>query len=189
MILTLEHFLEENPNNYTMFDSLKITSIKCFHATMLPDISAIQENGLLLPTVELLQKKLLDIGITDIPVTTIQEAINTNGKEIYVHMNQVFLEKAGLYHSEGSEKIRKLLFNWYRHYSAKLREYNKKLKGYIIELEIPIAYMHPCIHEELQDGGPLYEHPEDVDVSFLVNQNIPAKYIANITDVTEKALF
>ena len=148
-------------------DLCDIKTVRCYHATRLPAKECIEQNGLLLPTVQMLSEVLKRIGVSTIDKTELQRIIEENGRNIFVHISKDFLVKCDYQHN-GSEKIRKYIHRLNPTLRNELDRYNRDLTGYIIDLEIPVDYFGCRELKALKEEDNLHDTADEVDVSMEV---------------------
>jgi len=139
MILSSEHFLESNVPNIATIKLEEIDFVRCFHATKLTaeQKDSVLQNGLLMPTIDWLERELKELGIEQVPQAEIEQTLEKNGRNIFVQLNQQFLIDHGDFHVMGSEKVRRIL-KQYPEKCPVFKQHQALKRGYVFELMLPL---------------------------------------------------
>ena len=181
MILDVSHFTQKVLPNFE-----DIEFIHCYDATRLFSVKEIEQGGLLLPTVERLSDKLIELGFESVDQVLLERIIHDNGKNIFAAMSKDHLLGNCIFHKEGSEKgpekirkyIEKIRATIEPSLLEKIERNRANLTGFVFDLCLPVHFfdekdLFDCLFDEDQL---LDDDVAEADLTLEICQDIPPKY-------------
>jgi len=149
-------------------------------------VKEVEQVGLLLPTVERLSDKLINLGFESVDQDLLGSILHRNGKNIFVAMNKNHLLRNCAYHKAGmgngpqkvGEYIEQIKHRIEPSLLEKIERNRANLTGFVFDLCLPVHFfdekdLFDCLFDEDQL---LDDDVAEADLTLEICQDIPPKY-------------